>query len=139
MTRSNSRFFYTLLFALYLICVAYLCFGNVGQDIEGFNILLPEEIWGIQIDKCIHFTMFFPFIILGFYAFRGNNQWKTLMLVSLLATCIAFAFEFLQSSINESRTTDPWDFVANITAITTSTVIMAARCLFKADSKNQNP
>lgn len=127
-----------IIFILYLTLVAVLCFGNFNDETHSIGRWLPESIWGIPIDKYIHFLMFFPFPIAAFYAFRRSNDWKALVFAIIVAICFAFMFEFLQSTLTgNARTSDPWDFVSNMTAITTSSVIMAVKGIV-SDRRNRS-
>ena len=60
MNMRKQRILAILLFILYLCAVAYCCFGRfkdlpqIGQD----------SLWGIPMDKVVHFIIFFPFPIL---------------------------------------------------------------------------
>lgn len=127
---TSRKVIYWVIFLCYLACVADLCFGDHTADAKALSRWLPEQIWGFTIDKVIHFLMFFPFPILGFHAFYVRKYWRTLAFTMLLAIGFAFAFEFLQSTLTHNlRVSDPRDFVANMTAITTGSVIMAVKGL----------
>ncbi|MBQ0025601.1 MAG: hypothetical protein KBT00_07785 [Bacteroidales bacterium] len=128
---SESKVIYRILFIVYLLCLAYLCFGNLASDAKNISGWLPDAIMGIPTDKCIHFCMFFPFVLLGLPAIRKDNVWRALATIIIAAVSAAFAFEFLQDVLTDYRTTDPWDFVANITAITFSSILMAVICLIR--------
>ena len=116
----NTRIIWALVFLLYIAAVAWLCFGsfNPGPDI-------PREIFGIPIDKCVHFLMFLPFPVLGTLAFRERSWWRTLCWMTLAANLIATLFETFQTRINPERCTDPADLNANLLGITTGLLIMA--------------
>ena len=90
-----------LLFMAYVGLVAWLCFGTFTPDPD-----IPRTIFGIPIDKCVHFAMFLPFPILGTLAFDFRSWWRTLCLSTLLANLMAFVFETFQTRINPARTTD---------------------------------
>ena len=125
---TSRKVIYWTVFILYLIVVADLCFADHSADAKALSKWLPNEIWGISIDKFIHFLMFLPFPILGFHAFYSKKYWRNLVFTMLISICFAFAFEFLQSTLTGGiRVSDPADFVANITAITTGSVIMAVK------------
>lgn len=127
---TNRKVIYWTIFIIYLFVVADLCFADHSKDAMALSKWLPEHIWGISIDKFIHFFMFLPFPILGFHAFYRKKYWRNLVFTMLISICVAFAFEFLQSTLTDGvRVSDPADFVANATAITTSSVIMAVKGL----------
>jgi len=109
------------LFALYLAGVAYLCFSSGESDLK-----MPETLFGLPFDKCVHFGMFLPFTILGTIAFYFRSWWRSLSMTTLLAIISAFTFEKLQSVITESRVTDPADLNANILGIASGLFFMIA-------------
>ncbi len=123
------RITWMALFVLYLLGVAYLCFSDGKTSLE-----LPTSLWGIPIDKCVHFAMFLPFPILGTIAFHFNSWWRTLCLTVLMANVIAFAFELLQSRITDNRTTDPADLNANILGISVGLLVMIVVGLLRKKS-----
>ena len=45
-----------VLFAMYLVAVAVLCFGKFDSSQD-----VPKSLWGIPTDKVVHFLMFFRF------------------------------------------------------------------------------
>ena len=127
---TNRKVIYWTIFIIYLLVVSDLCFADHSEDAKALSKWLPEQIWGISIDKFVHFFMFLPFPIFGFHAFYRRNYWKSLVFTMIISICLAFAFEFLQSALTGGvRVSDPADFVANATAITTSSVIMAVKGL----------
>ena len=123
--KQAARIGWIILFVLYVATVAWLCFGNFTPDAD-----MPRELWGLPIDKCVHFMMFLPFPVLATIAFQKDSWWRTLSWTTLVAMVIAFAFENLQSRINPWRCTDPADLNANILGITTGLLIMVLIGLF---------
>lgn len=115
-----------LLFMAYVGLVAWLCFGTFTPDPD-----IPRTIFGIPIDKCVHFAMFLPFPILGTLAFDFRSWWRTLCLSTLLANLMAFVFETFQTRINPARTTDPTDLNANLLGITLGLLIAVLIGLFR--------
>ena len=111
--RSAFRILMLCLFIVYMGAIAYACFTSDIPDTK-----LPKQIFGIDIDKIVHFCMFIPFPILGTPAlnFKGK-YWRTLIIASLLAILTAFAVENLQSLLTEVRVTDPADLNANTLGI----------------------
>lgn len=111
-----------VLFFVYLACVAYLCFGYSPEGVE-----LPMFIFGIPFDKIVHFSMFLPFPILGPMAFaKKDRYWRALVFFFILAMILAFALEIMQTPLTDGRrTTDMWDYVANIAGVTSGVLIMA--------------
>ena len=115
-----------LLFMAYVGLVAWLCFGTFTPAPD-----IPRTIFGIPIDKCVHFAMFLPFPILGTLAFDFRSWWRTLCLSTLLANLMAFVFETFQTRINPARTTDPTDLNANLLGITLGLLIAILIGLFR--------
>lgn len=115
-----------LLFMAYVGLVAWLCFGTFTPDPD-----IPRTIFGIPIEKCVHFAMFLPFPILGTLAFDFRSWWRTLCLSTLLANLMAFVFETFQTRINPARTTDPTDLNANLLGITLGLLIAILIGLFR--------
>ena len=123
-----KKVIYWTIFIIYLALIAVLCFNDFSKEAKELSKWLPKEIFGIPFDKCVHFMMFLPFPILGFHAFYRRKYWRNLVLTIFVAIAFAYAFEFLQSTVTDNvRISDPWDFVANMTAITTGSVIMAVK------------
>ena len=108
-----------ILFAAYLAAVTWICFGPGKTDMD-----MPQSIFGIPFDKCVHFLMFLPFPILGTLAFNFRSWWRSLSITTLIANAIAFSFENLQSVITTNRVTDPADLNANVLGIATGLLIM---------------
>ena len=120
-----SRSLKILLFLAYLALVAWLCFGNFKPSPD-----IPRSVWGIPIDKCIHFLMFLPFPILGTLAFDFRSWWRALAVSMLMANVVAFLFERLQSVLTSHRITDAKDLNANLLGITLGLLIAIVIGLF---------
>lgn len=110
-------------FFLYLVAVGYLCFGH-------FTNLptTPTLFLGIPSDKWVHFLMFFPFALLLYWAFewRTSKWWHSLLLViGILAvgSLVAAGTEIGQG-MTTYRSKDPEDFVADILALSLSTIVV---------------
>ena len=119
-----------ILFALYLIAVAVLCFGKFesSQDV-------PTELWGLPMDKIVHFLMFFPLPALAYLAFdryQGNRSSSFLWTgVTFLVGCAcAAATEWIQSRL-PWRSADPVDFQADILALAACSVFILVIILLK--------
>ncbi len=124
--KRSSHLPWIILFFVYLAIVTWICFSNGETGLE-----LPENLWSIPFDKCVHFLMFLPFPILGTVAFDFKNLWRTLSVTTLTALVIAFAYELLQSRINESRVTDPADLNANILGVIAGLLIVVVAGLLR--------
>ena len=122
MTKTLKTIF-KVLFYLYLVAVAVLCFGS-------FNSLpqVSKTILGIPTDKVAHFCMFFPFPILAFLAYdkyTGDRK-KVLLfaLVTLIVGCLlAAGTELGQAYLTKYRSGDPKDFLADFLALLSGSVI----------------
>ena len=47
-------------FAAYIVAVLVLCFAKFPSTDD-----VPTELWGIPMDKIVHFLMFFPLPLLA--------------------------------------------------------------------------
>ena len=117
-------------FAVYLVAVLVLCFGNFPSSEE-----VPKELWGIPMDKVVHFLMFFPFPLLAFLAldrYQGK-RWHgiTWSGVTLAAGALFAAFTELVQSRLPYRTGDPADFQADALALLAGTAIVLIVILLK--------
>ena len=120
-----------ILFVVYLIAVAWLCFGD-------FHSLpsVEKSLWGIPTDKIVHFVMFFPFPVLAYFAFDryAEKFWPSVLwtLVSLMAgALVAAGTEYGQARLTTWRSGDPNDFKADLMALAASTVIVLILDLWK--------
>ena len=112
------------LFFLYLAAVLFLCFGHFESAPS-----VPMSFLGIPTDKLVHFCMFFPFPILAFLAFDKYTETpqSTFLfsgLTFLVGLGLAFLTEWGQAHLTTWRSGDPWDFVADISALALSTLIV---------------
>ena len=129
MTRRQLVIF-RILFAVYLVAVAVLCFGNFsGSDNT------PKELWGIPTDKVVHFLMFFPLPVLAYLAFdRYQGKRRSAILwaaITFLGGCAYAAFtEWVQSYL-PYRSGDPADFKADFIALAACSVILLTIILAK--------
>ena len=119
-----------ILFGLYLVAVAVLCFGkfDCAQDV-------PRDLWGIPTDKIVHFLMFFPFPILACLASGGyrGERWQATFrtVIAFLAGCaFAAATEWVQTWLSY-RSGDPVDFGADALALLLSSAIVLIIVLAK--------
>ncbi|MDT3366811.1 MAG: VanZ family protein [Bacteroidota bacterium] len=119
-----------LAFLVYFGMVLYVCFGHF-DDLPDMS----QPIWGIPQDKIIHFIMFFPFPILAAMALdlRPRRYGKAFLEAFLLLVCglvIAAATEIGQS-FTDYRDPSIWDWVADISALVSSALIVLIVLLFK--------
>ena len=86
--RIRARIF-QIIMIIYLAAVGFLCFANFHKLPS-----VPKMLFGIPIDKVVHFCMFFPFPILAFLAYDRltKTPWQALAaLISICAIGCAFA------------------------------------------------
>ena len=112
-----------ILFGLYLVAVAVLCFGKFDSTQD-----VPKDLWGIPTDKIVHFLMFFPFPLLACLASGGyrGERWQATFhtVIAFLAGCaFAAATEWIQSWL-PYRSGDPADYGADALAILLSSIIV---------------
>ena len=119
-----------ILFGLYLVAVAVLCFGKFDSSQD-----VPMDLWGIPTDKIVHFLMFFPFPILACLASGGyrGERWQATFrtVIAFLAGCaFAAATEWVQTWLSY-RSGDPVDFGADALALLLSSAIVLIIVLAK--------
>lgn len=129
MTRRKERSVFRIILAAYLLAIAYLCFASSSglPSIKEWHFFIPA-------DKVVHFTMFLPFPILGYFSFRGEGkalQWKLLLCAFAAGCVIACATELIQSAI-PYRDGDIKDFLADLLGLLTGSALQALFCFFSA-------
>ena len=127
----GRRLIARILFFLYLAAVLVLCFGRF-KDVPS----VPWTLLGIPSDKLVHFCMFFPFPILAFLAFDKYTETpRSTFLFSgitfLVGVALAFGTEWGQAHLTTYRSGDPLDWVADISALFISTLIVIIWDLLK--------
>ena len=112
-----------ILFGLYLVAVAVLCFAKFPESED-----VPRSLLGIPMDKLVHFLMFFPLPLLAYLAFdhypgkRGTSALRAS--VAFLGGCAYAAFTELVQSRLPYRSGDPADFRADIVALAACSVLI---------------
>ena len=124
-----------ILFVLYLIAVAWLCFGHFESTED-----VPRDICGIPLDKIVHFIMFFPYPVLAYFAFnRFTAKWWSSLLCTLATflsgALIAAGTEIGQARLTTYRSGDPDDWKADLLAIGVSCVVVIILYLCKQRKK----
>lgn len=127
----GRRLIARILFFLYLAAVLVLCFGRF-KDVPS----VPWTLLGIPSDKLVHFCMFFPFPILAFLAFDKYTETpRSTFLFSgitfLVGVALAFGTEWGQAHLTTYRSGDPLDWLADISALFISTLIVIIWDLLK--------
>ena len=130
MTR-RQRTIARILFGVYLVAVAWLCFGKLDSSQN-----MPTTLWGIPTDKIAHFLMFLPFPVLAFFAFDRFTErfWPSVLwtVVTFLAgSAFAAGTEYVQARLLPYRTGDPADFKADLLALAARSVIVLILALSK--------
>lgn len=110
-----------ILFFLYLVAIAFLCFMHLDKMPE-----VQRYIFGIRTDKVVHFLMFLPFPILAFLAYdhATNKFWSALLFAVLtmaVGAGIAWGTEYIQGML-PYRTRDMADLRADLLALGISTL-----------------
>lgn len=121
---SRLRLIFRILFFLYVAVVLFLCFGHFENAPS-----VEWSLFGIPTDKVAHFCMFFPFPILAFLAFDKYTETvrSTLLFTGItfiVGVLLAIGTEWGQANLTDWRSGDPWDLVADISALTISTLIV---------------
>jgi VanZ family protein len=106
-----------IVFILYVMAVAWLCFGKFDSLPD-----VPRSLWDIPMDKVVHFLMFLPFPVLAFPAFvpSAESRLRTFAwtLGVFISGCLfAAATELVQARLLPFRTGDPADFTADLIAL----------------------
>lgn len=114
----------------YLLAVCFICFETTGG--------LPTtetSIFGLPMDKLIHFMMFAPFPILAYLSFdhKPNKPGESVLFIflTILAGCaIGAATEIIQR-ILPTRAMDINDFYADAVAVVLVSLFVLTVDLFK--------
>lgn len=119
-TETSARaLIFQLILLIYIVAVAYLCFANFDKTPD-----VPKFIFGIPVDKLVHFCMFFPFPIIIFFASdkRSSSLIKALSSFILVCSygCIFAGFTEIVQAMLPYRSEDLADFGADCLAICTS-------------------
>ena len=112
-----------ILFFLYLVAIAFLCFMHVDKLPE-----VQKYLFGIPTDKLAHFLMFLPFPILAYLAYDHltNKVWSAILfaLATFVIGCLlAYGTEYVQGRL-PYRSMDIKDFKADALALAISSVFV---------------
>lgn len=117
---------YIIAFCIYLAAVALLCFIKPSS--------LPEvdikTIFGLPLDKVLHFLMFLPYPILAGTVFISREQhilatFLTLLILAVTGIGVAYGTEIIQSHTGY-RSYEIADFHADMIGIAAGTLLAAA-------------
>lgn len=112
----KRRLPYIALFCIYIGAVLFLCLMKPD------DIPQPEiDLFGIPLDKVVHFLMFLPFPVLSFSVFydRSSKTMTNLLIIAIIllfGTVAAYGTEYLQS-LTEYRSSDITDVYADLTGL----------------------
>ena len=120
---TNIKRISSVLFCIYIIAVITLCLIHTDSMPE-----LPKSLFGIPIDKIVHFIMFLPFMILGYSTFNPVDKsiyrkFAVLMILSILGCAFALATERLQG-MTSYRSYELMDIATDCSAIAAGTLII---------------
>ena len=120
-----------ILFAVYLVALAILCFGNFN-DMPG----VQQSFWGIPTDKIAHCLMFLPFPCLAYLAFNRFTAKRPRPILWIFVTffvgiVLAAGTEIGQAKLTSWRTGDPVDFRADLIGLAAGTLFVIVIHLWK--------
>ena len=120
----NSKYLYRSLLGLYLVVLLVLCFGHFNSSPN-----IPKVIFGLPMDKVIHFLMFFPFPILAFLSFdRYTETLRSTLIftgITFVIGCLmAVGTEWGQAHLTTHRTGDSMDLAADLLALGISSALV---------------
>ena len=118
----RSVLLFRILMILYIAAVAVLCFARFRNLTE-----VPTTLFGLEMDKVVHFLMFLPFPPLAYLALgkQPGGPWKALgavLLLFLAGSLIAAGTEIVQNFL-PYRSADPLDFKADAIALAVGALI----------------
>ena len=117
-----------IVFCIYLAAVGVLCFIRPSS--------LPEmdinTIFGIPVDKILHFLMFLPYPVLAGMVFITKDQKSLaatalLFILALTGTGVAYGTEIIQAHTGY-RSYETADFYADMAGIAAGSIVTAS-CL----------
>ena len=116
---------FRVLFFVYLICVMVLCFGNFKGAPE-----VTLDLWGIPMDKVVHFAIFLPFPVLAFLAFDQFTETvpQTLLFVGItlvIGALMGWGTEWGQEHFTDTRQGDWMDFLADCVGLVVGSIGVA--------------
>ena len=132
MKQNHTRaIIFRILTILYIVAVAWLCFANFSKAPQ-----MPRTLFGLPIDKVVHFLMFFPFPVLFYFAFcrPSSKAWHGILLtfsILILGGLFAAGTEYVQGFL-PYREADASDFLADSLALCLSSIIVLLIALKKS-------
>ncbi len=125
---------WTVLFCVYLAAVAFLCFMKTDDLPE-----MPMMIFGIPLDKIVHFFMFFPYPFIAYEAFepKGKKRYVHYIILAVIMVTgfgLAVGTEEIQGLLGY-RESDMNDANADMLGIICSTIITGIYIRIKENRK----
>lgn len=122
----SKRHISILALCIYIATICIMCFIRPSSFPD-----TPMELWGIGVDKFVHFLMFLPFPILAYYSFSKEAKF-----VILLAGCIfALATECVQG-MSEYRSFELGDLAADMLGLISGSTITLI--IYKRTNRKHN-
>ena len=122
------------LFCLYLTAVGILCFMK-PDDLPS----VEKYLFGIPLDKIVHFTMFLPYPVLCSMSFMNHDMKKqrsicVLAVIFISGAGMAYGTEVIQAHTGY-RAYEIIDFYADMTGMTIGALITLTYILIKKNRK----
>ena len=117
----RSRTIGKVFLGIYFAVILYLCLGSF-QGVSG----LWKTLWGIQLDKVVHFLMYLPFPALALWAFYdGKHFGRTLLLILLAGFLFGAGIEVMQALLTDARSAEWGDLGANTLGLLLSGAVIS--------------
>ena len=112
----NKHHISILALCIYLLTICILCFASPTNIPD-----TPFDLWGLPIDKVVHFLMFLPFPILAFLSFISPRYgiFKEFLLIIVIfgiGCSIAIGTEYIQK-FTGYRSFEVKDILADIAGL----------------------
>lgn len=138
MNRTKKYILVFTLLIIYITAIFFCCLynfsGSTGMD-------LGQYFWGIRLDRVFHFLMFFPYSFICWTLIKSSLN-RTFFVRHITVTVVASGIvvatfaELSQELLTTYRDSDPWDLVANVSAIVTGIIIIMIMNIFRKNKKN---
>ena len=119
----------TVLFCIYIAALALLCFMKTDSVPD-----VQLTLFGLPMDKIVHFCMFAPYPVLAFHTFHVKDGiWRELALLAVLAVtglAVALGTEQLQG-MTGYRSYEIADFYADSIGLATGTALILIQIAFR--------
>ncbi len=126
--KPSPRIIAIFLAVTYISLVFFCCLHRFsGSE----NLDLGRYFLGIRLDRCAHFAMFLPYPFVAWFFINYDQKIKgwsryTYSIIFISGLLLATLAEVSQEFLTTYRDADPFDLVANFTAITTGTLAVYA-------------